>query len=853
MKLQPENYPIDAILIEIKSKLENSHCLLLKAETGAGKTTRLPPFLVAQKLGKVLVLEPRRLAAKLSAKRCAQTLDSPLGQRVGHHIRFDKKKSLETELLFITEGLFLSYLKEDPNLSEFDIIILDEFHERSIHTDIALALIRNLQKTTRPDLKLIVMSATLDTEKLEEYLENPVIINASGRTYPLSIEYHDQLLPVEAITNMVSSRDCTHNILVFLPGVGSIKSLYNDLQKQDLADYSVVQLYSSLPKKDQDKVFDLEHKKIILSTNIAETSLTIPNVTGVIDLGVEKRASFAPWSGMPLLLLEKVSKASATQRAGRAGRMSEGVVYRLYSEADFIQRPAFTPAEVKRVELSHYLLDLLQLGISLESLHWFEAPEEKNLQRSLDLLELLGAIENENLTLKGHFMADNPLHPRLGAMLWDQDLNHNKDLILAVSILSEGMVLNNKAEFSKDDHDTCDLTLQCNLIKSHFLKNNSLSDYSTYFLDQKKAPRVLELYQSLCRRYNVDSSLEEKKTQPDQLTLPLLQGYLDRVAMKKVKLGKGKKASPRTNYNFCMGRGGIISRHSSLNPNPPEYLIVLNALENPKANAAIGTQINCASKINRSIIQSVTNYPFLAPLISTQKTSIFNEKKATLKIQSELKYANLTLLTQDEDFSSPKGEVLVSIMKENWPWPFDSSEALDIYHQKVNLISRYKEDHPFALFIDDMFELFLESIIENEETHFLFLKEKGLSALIESQMAPQDLYLFHQLTPDSIKLENGHEFTIHYEEETPFIQARIQDLYSIKEHPSLFEGRLPLLIKLLSPANRVAQIIQDLPSFWQGSWSLVRNDLKSRYPKHHWPEDPMNSLPIRLKKNINKG
>ena len=850
MKLQPENYPIDAQLEEIKSKLEDSNCLLLKAETGAGKTTRLPPYLVAQQLGKVLVLEPRRLAAKLSAKRCAQTLECPLGERVGHHIRFDKKRSSATELLFITEGLFLSYLKEDSNLSEFDIIILDEFHERSIHTDIALALIRNLQKTTRPDLKLIIMSATLDTQRLEEYLEGPVIINATGRTYPLSIEYHDQLLPVDAITNMISSKDCTENILVFLPGVGSIKSLFNELQKKDLNGYSVAQLYSSLSKKDQDKVFETNDKKIILSTNIAETSLTIPNVTGVIDLGVEKRASFAPWSGMPLLLLEKISKASATQRAGRAGRVSDGIVYRLYSESDFSQRSAFTPAEVKRVELSHYLLDLLQLDISLESLHWFETPEEKNLQRSLDLLDLLGAIKENKLTLKGHFMADNPLHPRFGAMLWDQNLKKNKDLLLAVSILSEGMVLNNKAEFSKDDHDTCDLTLQCNLIKSYFLKNDSLSDYSTYFLDQKKAPRVLELYQSLCRRYNVAATLEERKTQADHLTLPLLQGHLDRVAMKKVKSGKGKKATPRTNYNFCMGRGGILSRHSSLSPNPPDYLIVLNALENPKANAAIGTQINCASKINLSIIQSVTNYPFLAPLISTQKTSIFNEKKATLKIQSELKYANLTLMTQDEDFSSPKGSVLVNIMKENWPWPFDSSEALDTYHQKVKLISKYKEDHPFALFTDEMFELFLESIIEDEETHFHSLKDKGLSILIENQMAPQDLYLFHQLTPNSIKLDNGFEFTIHYEEDTPYIQARIQDLYSIKDHPTLFENKLPLLIKLLSPANRVAQIIQDLPSFWKGSWSLVRNDLKSRYPKHHWPEDPMNSLPIRLKKNI---
>lgn len=845
MKLSPQTFPIDGQLDEIISVLKKEDCLLLKAETGAGKTTRLPPYLVDQKCGRVLVLEPRRLAAKLSAQRCADTLKTKIGEQVGHHIRFDKKTSDQTELVFITEGLFLSYLKEDPKLSTFDFIILDEFHERSIHTDMALTLIRRLQKSTRPDLKLIIMSATLDTQKLEDYLEVAVVMNISGRTFPLEIEYHEKLRAAEAIQEMASDSRCPQNILVFLPGVGQIKALSAELKSNLPAGYQVNELYSALPKKETELVFTGDQKKIILATNIAETSLTIPRITGVIDLGIEKRASFAPWSGMPLLLPEKISKASAIQRAGRAGRIQEGIVYRLYSEIDYGGRMPFTPPEVKRVELSHYLLDLFELEISLESIHWFEDLEEKNLEKSLSLLELLGAIKEGVLSEKGRFMAQIPLHPRLAAMLWQQEIS--TDLLLAIAILSEGMVLSNHAEFSSEDHEVCDLALQCNLLKAHYLRSKDLSDYHHSLLDKKKAARVKELYQNLCKRFKLSHEFNDKRTQADRLTLPLLQGFPDRVAIKNIK--KLKKGPPRANYNFCMGRGGMLSRKSALGAELPEFIIVLDALENPKANAAKGTLIHAAAGIPKKVIDSLETYDFLSMLLSQEKKSSFNEKKGTLKIETQKKYGNLVVKSEVQEHLSPKGELLSPIMKENWPWPFDHDDELKLYHQKVSFIEKYKDDHPFASFEEEMFDLFIESIV-NEETTYPELKEIGLAKLIEGQLAPQELYLLEQWTPNTIKLSNAKEFAISYDEDRPYLMARIQDLYGVNEHPAILDGELPLQIKLLSPANRVAQIISDLPSFWQGSWSQVRQDLKARYPKHHWPEDPANSRPIRLKKDL---
>lgn len=298
-----------------------------------------------------------------------------------------------------------------------------------------------------------------------------------------------------------------------------------------------------------------------------------------------------------------------------------------------------------------------------------------------------------------------------------------------------------------------------------------------------------------------------------------------------------------------MGRGGVLSRNSSLNAMAPDFIIVLDALENPKANAATGTLIHAATTIPKDLVYNFKDYSFLTTLLSQQKISAFNEKKGTLKIQTEYKYGNLVIKTEDEEHSSPKGSMLISIMKSNWPWPFENDNPLKLYHQKVKLIEEHIENHPFANFEGEMFDLFLESIVD-EDTQFSQLKEFGLQKLLEGQLAPQDIYQLNQWTPNQIKLPNGKEYPLYYDEERPYIMARIQDLYAVEDHPAILEQKLPLQIKLLSPANRVAQIIQDLSSFWSGSWSFVRQDLKARYPKHYWPEDPVNALPIRLKKDL---
>lgn len=842
MQLEPNKFPIDHQLESITQSLSSNSCLLLKAETGAGKSTRLPPYLVAHTTGKILVLGPRRLAAKLSAERCAQILDTKLGTVVGHHIRFDKMTCAETKLLFITEGLFISYLREDPALSKYSIIILDEFHERSIHTDTALCLIRKLQATTRTDLKLIVMSATLDTTQLEKYLTGAKLFNVPGRVFPIKIEYH-QLETPAAVIEMLHDPRCPRNILVFLPGMGAIRTLQDQLKNLIPKDIEIVPLHSTLPKKDQNKAFEGQNRKIILSTNIAETSLTIPNITGVIDTGTERRASFAPWSGMPLLQLEKISKASAVQRAGRAGRVQSGLVFRTYHQNDFSQRASFTPPQIKRVELSHYILNLIDLGHNPQELNWFESPEEKNLDKALELLNILGALKDNKITELGKYIVKLPLHPRLGAMLFKAQ-GHLKlnDILLAVCIINEGMVLSKQAKFYADDEDEfCDICLQLNLIKATFWRNEELSDYQPHILDMRAYKRVMELYQSLGKSIKQRNQISKEKTQLSDLSLALLSGYPDRVAAKRKVV---KKSKSQESYNFCRGRGGKLLSSSALSTSFPDFIIVLDALENPKANSAIGTSIVTASKVTVQNLEN-TNLNFL----TTVKESTFNEKKGSLVLSTIKKYGNLTLGITTQPPVIPKGEVLAKLIQSNWPWPFEDDHKFQEYNKRVAFLDQADIEHNCPELTGEMFELFIEGSIETD-TGYQDLQERGLEKLIQDQLSPQDQYVLDNEVPLQITLSNGKTFSIEYLEDKPFIQARIQDLFGVKEHPNIANTKIAILLKLLTPASKVIQNSNNLPSLWGDAWEYLRNDLRPRYPRHYWPDDPANANPVRMKRDL---
>lgn len=853
MKLEPNTFPIDNQLEQINNSLHDNDCLLIKAETGAGKTTRLPPYLVGKTQGKVLVLEPRRLAAKLSAQRCAKILNSELGQRVGHHIRFDKKSSPETSLLFITEGLFLPYLREDNQLSEYSIIILDEFHERSIHTDMALALIRKLQQTSRPDLKLIIMSATLDTSELESFLsisdKKIRIFDIPGRVYPIEIEYHESELK-DAIVDMLADPRCPQNILVFLPGLGAIKALEAQLGPTVPKKISIVPLHSALSKKLQSRAFEGSDRKIILSTNIAETSLTIPNITGVVDTGTERQASFAPWSGMPLLQLEKISKASATQRAGRAGRVQSGIVYRMYNQNEYAQRVNFTPPEIKRVELSHYLLDLIELGHNPETLQWFESPDEKNFNKALELLKDIGALNKNSITPLGSFIAKLPLQPRFGAMIYNAFIRQKckyvmPEVLLAVCLLNEGPAYSKQTKFSNnsdiDSPEDSDLTVQMDLIKAHYHNDTSITDYHSSMLDQRAYKRIIELYHSLAIRLKINKNPIKEHSKLTNLTQALLAGYPDRIAAKRKLSKKGKS---KESYNFCMGRGGILSPRSSLSSSSPNFIIVLDALENPKANAAIGTSITSASKVTIEELKTYNSH-----WISEDQESQLNEKTGSLSLTTITKYKNITLNTNALAPVIPKGEVLKNLMIKNWPWPFENDHDLKLYHTRINILDNAKIEHQCPQFVDEMFELLIESIID-EDTSFQSIKKQGLKNIINSQLAPQDQYVLDTQVPLEIQIGEKRKYQIRYDDDSPYIEARIQDLFSITIHPAIANQSLPLVIRLMSPANKTIQLTRDINQLWGPSWNALRQDLRPRYPKHYWPDDPATAKPIRMKKDV---
>jgi ATP-dependent helicase HrpB len=385
-------FPIDPFLPDITAALDQHAAVLLKAEPGAGKTTRVPQALLA-KFKRILVVQPRRLAAKLAAEWVAEQLGGPCGQLVGYQIRLENRSSPDTRLLFVTEGVLTRKLIQDPSLRDFDVVILDEFHERHIHTDIALALLRNIQ-THRPDLRLLIMSATLDTASLEQYLEGARVFNVPGRTFPVTLEYRPSNLQAtledqvySATAEMLSDARCGGNILIFLSGLAEIQRCAERLRQGLGSKADWIPLTADLAGNYQLLNKNPGTPKVVLATNVAETSVTLPGIRGVIDTGKAKISGYAPWSGLPTLETQKVSQASCIQRMGRAGRIAPGVCYRLFSAIEYNGRSKFTEPEIKRIDLCQTLLEiqaiLPQERKAWETLPWFEAPDEAILQHNV--------------------------------------------------------------------------------------------------------------------------------------------------------------------------------------------------------------------------------------------------------------------------------------------------------------------------------------------------------------------------------------------------------------------------------------------------------------------------------------
>jgi ATP-dependent helicase HrpB len=834
-----DTFPIDPYIPELRQALRASSFVILKAEPGAGKTTRVPQALLAD-FKRILVVQPRRLAARLAAEWVAQQSGQDLGRLVGYQVRLESKAGPETRLLFVTEGILTRRLLSDRQLRDFDLVILDEFHERHIHTDLALAMLRQLTEE-RTDLKALVMSATLDQDSLAEYLDGSRVFQVPGRTFPVAIDYRpggsqqgleDQV--ATAVQAMVQDARCGGNILVFLSGLSEIQSCAHRLTGAGDPGFDVIPLTAELASNYSLLQQRPERCKVVLSTNVAETSVTLPNIRGVIDSGWAKISGFAPWSGLSTLERQRISQASCIQRTGRAGRVAPGVCYRLFSSSDFSGRLRYTQPEILRIDLCQTLLELQAIyterARAWEHLPWFEAPDPTILQDNLQLLHRLGALTPEGqLSERGRKMAELPLHPRLGrVVLAAQEQGLGEAGLLGALLIHEGMLL--RRDDKPRDYGLCDVSYQAQLFLQALRREDLRSP-----IDRGKVQRIRVVYDNLRRTLGIGPLSQLQQIDEAGLRKAIFAGFADRVA--KFRPLPASTAKRQRHYNFCLGRGGILSDGSVVRE--AEWLVAIEAMEILDDESGTRGRISIASAVDALWLESD---PFQL-LQDTLEVRLEEKTGRARKIQSRL-YGKLVLReVQEQADAAELSELIFQVVKERWPAPFSDLAPLAAYHKKLALLGRHGIEHQMPVFEGDMLELLQFHLCEGTRS-LAELAQRSIGQAIAEQLDYQDLRQLETLCPETISLSNGKRFKVHYEDEgEPWIEGRIQEFFGQADTPRIVGGRQALLIKLLAPSRRPAQITQDLRGFWLGSYQEVKKELKRRYPKHAWPEDPLTYQP----------
>ena len=839
--LTPE-LPISPFITAIRAAVRDSGVVVLKAEPGAGKTTTVPPALLADLSGKIIVLEPRRLAAKLAAEFVASSLGEPVGRTVGYQIRFESRVSKDTRLIFVTEGVFVRMLQDDPALTGIAAVIIDEFHERHIDTDLALGLVKSLRSSVRPDLALVVMSATIDVGAVHNFLPGSTSFDVPGRAFPVAIEYFGENAQalvedrvVAAVKRILQDGRCTHNVLVFLTGIDEIMRCARRCEalarEQNVL---LLPLTAEVPPAEQARVFAPgDRRKVVFATNVAETSLTLPDITGVIDGGTAKIAGHAPWSGLTTLTVKRISKASCIQRAGRAGRTRPGVCYRLYQEADYLARQDHTPPEILRIDLSQTLLTVgavearmrQLLGTTRAVIEWLEPPDREALAQAQELLTRLAAIDPAgHLTEKGLRMARMPVHPRLAAMLVaGEEQGIGALAALGAAMINEGMLFMRGARASTVA--ACDVRYQM----------EAITKQETVAVDQRRKQRILAAYSDLVGGSGRRASLPKFPLSPEQdsaFTAALLAGFPDRVAQLRVD----EKARGRA-FNLCRGRGGIL--HEGSVCREEDLVIAIEAMEGRSPqNAAYGTQITIASGLSLESLLSDT-----AGFLREETVSEWQESGGKYISFARLWYGEL-LLEERRVASTESGAAsLEAKVREGWPAPFESGEDLAVYHRRLEILDQCQIKHELPRFVGEMLDLLIAAVCEGKST-FAAIRAQSLADYVGEQLSYDQRQLLDGMAPLSLALPSGRRIKINYEvDKPPWAGSRLQDFFGMKVSPTIAAGRLPLTLHLLAPNQRAVQVTSDLASFWQRSYPELKGQLSRRYPRHSWPEDPLTATP----------
>lgn len=827
--------PIDALLPQIVEQLTREGTLVLTAPTGAGKTTRVPRALLdalsTDSKQEIVVLEPRRIAARFAAARVAEELGEPLGERIGYNVRFESKGGANVRVRFVTEGVLLRRLSEDPTLSKVTAVLFDEFHERHLYGDVLLAALRRLQSTTRPDLRLLVMSATLASERVAGWLGAP-ILESQGRTFPLTIEHIEENLPLEklaslGIKNALSKHD--GDVLVFLPGAREIRSLLEQLgplaRERDIA---IATLHGNATSLEQDAALRKgSRRKIVLSTNVAESSLTIEGVRIVVDSGLARMAAHSPWSGLPSLELSKISRASATQRAGRAGRTAPGLVVRLYSKLDLDRRPEFDTPEIQRADLTQVYLELAALGMT--DLTFLDRPNEASLTHARELLFRLGALDdNEKVTALGHRMLRAPLHPRTARVLCAaEDAGAAADGALLAALLEERDIraerrtkFGGKADLTHAIVHDSDLLAMVEAFEEAEASNFGASATRAAGLDPTTVSAVRRVRDRLLRSKSTERA--DEKT----LLKCILHGFPDRVARRR-------RPGDRT---LVMADGGSAELAETSSVTDSEWMVTCIADTNGRTTPLV----RAASAIDPNWLLDI-DHRALAEIDALE----WNGAKSRVDGITRLSYGRLALV-DERARAKPSAAASTVLFEHARVEPFGVArlvpeDNLDRFLLRLAHASKQGASVtvPTPADLDAVLESACEGRVAIDE-----IPPEELFSLLVATFGLRDL---EKWAPDAVRLPSGRNARIEYvSQRDPFVASYLQDFCGLTETPRA--GTTPLLVHLLAPNKQALQITTDLEGFWQRHYPGVRRELMRKYPRHGWPEDPHTPVPMKRRK-----
>ncbi len=835
-----DTLPIYDLDEEIVSALRSGRRLILQAPTGSGKSTQVPQILLdgdALGAGRCIILQPRRLAARMLAKRVAEERNVRLGGEVGYQIRLDNVSSAETRILFVTEGILLRQMLADSSLRGISTIIFDEFHERHLYGDISLARALDLQKKTRPDLNIVVMSATLDGALLEKYLAPCQMLTSQGRTYPVEIEHlpHDPRddppweLAAEAVTEHFTRTD--GDILVFMPGAYEIQRTIREISHR-VRDCAVLPLHGELPAADQDKaVARTSQRKIIVSTNVAETSLTIDGVTLVIDSGLARVARYDPHRGINTLLIEKISRASADQRAGRAGRTAPGLCVRLWTERDHGLRAASELPEIKRLDMAETVLTLKAAGIcDLADFHWIEKPEEKSLARAEQLLSDLGAIDHTgDITPLGRRMLSFPVHPRYARMfLAAQELGCVKAAALIAALTQSRSLLlradrrveEERAEIFGDGiSDFLILIRAYSYAERKDFRMEALRPLAIHAEAARQVKKLFMQFLDIAKSEGLDT--ESPAPRDEAIARCILAAFADQVAR--------RRSGGTLVCDIVHGRRGQLSRSSVAQDSRLIVAAEINEIEGRGGDAQV--VISLATQIEETWLREMFPDDF-----EERSAHFFDNSQNRVVVRREKIFRDLVIESQDRDADpSPEAtKCLAQAVLDGELKLTQWDDAVEQWIARVNFLARAMPEQNLPT-IGESEREYITHLACDDATNYREIKERPILPLARSILTHAQQALVDKQAPERLELPGGRRAKITYSSDAePFLGARIQDLYGVTEDLKIAAGRVPLTIQVLAPNHRPVQVTKSLKTFWAEAYPKLKQQLQRQYPKHEW-------------------